>query len=660
MTKVPSTPPPGDKPVGSAPPPPPWWRAYLLPLGVLLTLLLLFRVPSTTPEKTELTYSDFISKVVDGEVDTAEIAVDGKTSGKLSDGTEYKTVIPTELAGEQTLKQIVDAGVDITADNKKTTSGDVIFSILLAFGPLALLVGLWIWMGKKAGSQMGGLMGIGRSTAKVFDSEKPKTRLDDVAGYDGVKREVMEIVDFLKDPGRYKRAGAMAPRGVLMTGPPGTGKTLLARAVAGEADVPFISVTGSSFVEMFVGVGAARVRDLFNEARKRAPAIIFIDEIDAIGQRRGANVAISNDEREQTLNQLLAEMDGFDSSEGIVVLAATNRPEILDPALVRPGRFDRQVVVPLPTQDDRAKILAVHCRGKKLADDVDLDVIARGTPGFSGADLANLVNEAAIRAARDRREVITAEDFDAARDRILLGRREGSNVLLPEEKRAVAYHESGHALVAAYSDNADPVHKVTILPAGQALGVTHQLPLHERHLYSEAYMYDLLAVQMGGRSAELVVFGEGSTGAANDLANATQMATRMVREFGLSPRIGPIGYPGGGPMYLQGGNEVTSKPYSDETQRAIDLEVKRILDEAESRAVNILKTHRDALDRLAERLLEEETVDGAVVYEVAGRPPPKGASQILGTAKPHPRPEPSTSAPAPAAPSGDGSTPGSD
>ena len=356
-------------------------------------------------------------------------------------------------------------------------------------------------------------MGVGRSRAKVFDAERPKTKFSDVAGYEGAKAEIAEVVDFLRRPERYRRAGANTPRGVLMIGPPGTGKTLIARAVAGEADVPFFSVAGSSFVEMFVGVGAARVRDLFAEARKRAPAIIFMDEIDAIGSRRaGTGVVVANDEREQTLNQLLSEMDGFDSASGIVVLAATNRPEVLDPALLRPGRFDRQITIPLPNLAERHAILAVHCRGKKLADDVDLNVVARGTPGFSGADLANLVNEAAINAVRGGREVLTANDFQDARDRILLGRREGSNVLLPEEKHAVAVHEAGHALVAALSEHADPVAKVTILPAGQALGVTEQLPLVERHLYGEDYLDDSLAVRLAGRAAELVVFRQGSTG----------------------------------------------------------------------------------------------------------------------------------------------------
>jgi cell division protease FtsH len=395
--------------------------------------------------------------------------------------------------------------------------------------------------------------------------------------------------------------------------------------VAGESAVPFFSVTGSSFVETFVGVGAARVRDLFSEARKRAPAIIFIDEIDAIGQRRsGGGAIVSNDEREQTLNQLLAEMDGFDVTQGIVVLGATNRPEILDPALLRPGRFDRQVTIPLPTLPERAAILAVHCRGKKLGPDVDLHVVARGTPGFSGADLANLANEAAIVAVRDNREVLTADDFSVARDRILLGRREGSNVLLPEEKHAVAIHESGHALVAALSEHADPVAKITILPAGQTLGVTEQLPLDERHLYGEDYLTDSLAVRLGGRAAELVEFGQGSTGAANDLASATDLATKMVREFGLSPALGPVGYPEGGSVFLGGGGSaMSSRPFAEATQAKVDSEVSRLLREAEETAVELIRSHRPELEQLVSLLLEQETVDGSAVYRIVGKPVPE-------------------------------------
>ena len=632
MTREQATPPPGDKPTGSAPPNPPWWHRWLLPAGLLLTYLLLFGLPQEGEDRTELTYTEFLERVDRGEVGNADIVSDGEVTGELDDGTEFTTTLPVTLAGEDLLQRLEDKGVQIEAREARPGFGETVLSLIFSLAPLLLLVGLWVYMGRRAGKQMGGFLGVGRSAAKIFDSERPTTTFADVAGYESAKREIMEIVDFLRHPDRYRAAGTAAPRGVLMAGPPGTGKTLLARAVAGEAEVPFLTVTGSSFVEMFVGVGAARARDLFAEARKRAPAIVFIDEIDAIGQQRGSGMVASNEEREQTLNQLLAEMDGFDPAEGIVVLAATNRPEILDPALLRPGRFDRQVVIPLPTQAERRDILAVHCRGKQLAPDVDLGVLARGTPGFSGADLANLVNEAAIRAARDNRTELTASDFDEARDRILLGRREGSNVLLPEEKHAVAAHEAGHALVAAYCDHADPVHKVTILPAGQALGVTHQLPLHERHLYSEQHLYDLLAVQLGGRAAEEIVFGQGSTGAANDLANATQMATRIVKEFGLSDEIGPVGYPSSAPMFLaKGGPDVGPRPYAEETQRAIDLEVARILRDARTRATAILTEHRDVLDELTDRLLRDETVDGETVYELARREYPQARPQVLAS-----------------------------
>jgi cell division protease FtsH len=461
-------------------------------------------------------------------------------------------------------------------------------------------------------------MGIGGSKAKVYDEQRPSTRFSDVAGYEGAKREVSEVVDFLKNPERYKSAGAIGPRGVLMVGPPGSGKTLMARAVAGEAEVPFFALTGSSFVEMFVGVGASRVRDLFQDARKRAPSIIFIDEIDAIGQKRGGSI-ISNDEREQTLNQLLAEMDGFDSSTGIVVMAATNRPEVLDPALLRPGRFDREVEIPLPNQAERAAILAVHTKGKHLGEDVDLDAVARATPGFSGADLANLINEAAIVAVRHDRNTITADDIDEARDRIILGRRDGSNALLPEEKHSVAVHETGHALVAVFSEHADPVSKITILPAGRALGVTEQLPLDERHLYPESYLHDSLSIRLGGFASEVLVLGEASTGASNDLAGATELAVHMVRDWGLSLRLGPIGYGDQSPAYL-GGAQLQSRPFSEGTQLAIDQEVSRLLSEAKERAHSLLEANRDVLEAVVAKLMDKETISGeelmAIVHQV--------------------------------------------
>jgi cell division protease FtsH len=558
-------------------------------------------------------------------VKSITLETSGAARGTLRNGNEYTTAIPTQ-AGQAFLNELRKDGVQMTAETTGVSFGSDVLSWLILLSPFILFGYIWWRMSKGAGGRLQGALGVGRSKAKVFDEERPNTTFADVAGYEGAKLEIREVVDFLQRPERYARAGAMAPRGVLMIGPPGTGKTLLARAVAGEASVPFFSVTGSSFVEMFVGVGAARVRDLFAEARKRAPAIIFVDEIDAIGQRRGGALVVANDEREQTLNQLLAEMDGFDPASGIVVLAATNRPEVLDPALLRPGRFDRQVVIPLPTLPERLAILRVHARGKELAPDTDLEVVARGTPGFSGADLANLINEAAIIAVRADRVVLSPADFDHARDRIILGQREGSNVLIPDEQHAVAVHEAGHALVAAYCENADPIAKVTILPAGQALGVTEQLPLVERHLYGEDYLYDTLAVLLGGRASELVVLGQGSTGASNDLAKATDLATKMVREFGLSASFGPVGYPSGGSVFLgEGGSVASSRPFSEQTQAALDAEVARMLREAEQRSIAILTEHRDAIDKLVALLVANETVDGSVVYEIAGRSEPASA-----------------------------------
>jgi len=596
----------------------------MLPLTLLLFMASWFLPWGSTSGQPSLTYSQFLADVTARTVKTVTVDVStGAATGTLADGSAFQTVIPLPLAGTGLMDKLDAAGVAVTAVTSAQPSAvSTLLSWLLLFGPMILIGWVAFRMSRNAGRGLQGVLGVGRSRTQIFDAERPTTKLADVAGYEGVKSEIAEVIEFLRSPERYRRAGATVPRGLLMVGPPGTGKTMLARAVAGEAAVPFLSVVGSSFVEMFVGVGAARVRDLFAEARKRAPAIIFMDEIDAIGQRRsGAGAIVSNDEREQTLNQLLAEMDGFDVAEGIVVLAATNRPDVLDPALLRPGRFDRQVTIPLPTLSERAAIIAVHCRDKHLAPSVDLTVVARGTPGFSGADLANLANEAAIHAVRDGREVLLPKDFDEARDRILLGRREGSNVLLPEEKHAVAVHEAGHAVVAALCAHADPVAKVTILPAGQTLGVTEQLPLVERHLYGEDYLQDTLAVRLGGRAAELVVLGQGSTGAANDLAGATELAIKMVREFGLSPALGPVGYPQGGSVFLGGGGApLSSRPFAEQTQAAVDGEVARLLREAEARATQLLTAHRDVLDRLVAVLLDQETVDGETVYQLFEMP----------------------------------------
>jgi cell division protease FtsH len=641
MSKQPTPPPPGDKPAPAAPPPPPAWRHWLWPVALVAALGLFLFLPRVGSPPVNLTYSTFLSDVNAHKVKT--FTLDNSTgstapaTGTLKNGTNYTTVIPLPFAGTPLATTLQNANVQIDAAAPGSGLGTTLLYWLVLLLPFIVVFWLIRRMSRAAGAgagPLGGIMGVGRARAKVFDAERPQTKFSDVAGYESAKQEVSEVVDFLKHPEHYRRLGAMAPRGVLMVGPPGTGKTLLARAVAGEAEVPFISVTGSSFVEMFVGVGAARVRDLFGEARKRAPCIIFVDEIDAIGQRRaGSGALVANDEREQTLNQLLAEMDGFDPTVGIVVLGATNRPEVLDPALLRPGRFDRRITIPLPNLAERAAILAVHVRGKRLAPDVDLDVVARATPGFSGADLANLVNEAAIFAVRAGRENIAMADFNDARDRILLGSRSDSNLLLPEEKHAVAVHESGHALVAALLPHADPVAKVTILPSGQALGVTEQLPLVERHLYGEDYLTESLAVRLGGRAAELVELGQGSSGASNDLASATELAIKMVREFGLSSKLGPIGYPDGGSVFLGGGGSgMSSRPYAEATQAVVDSEVSRLLREAEERAVSLIREHREDLERLADLLVEKETVDGEEVYRLLGRPSPENrpAGQAIG------------------------------
>ncbi|MFE1456716.1 ATP-dependent zinc metalloprotease FtsH [Streptomyces sp. NPDC058735] len=634
--------PPHEPPKPPAPSPRRSWTRWLLPVAALILLfVVLLRVPSSQ-QGTSLSYSDFVGKVGGGQVKTVDINDKGAVEGTLKDGTKFTTRIPTALDNSRLEQQLQSRNVEITAS--RSSGGSPWGTLLVLFLPLLLIVGLFVWSGRRAARTLGGgLSAIGRARAKIIETERPTTRFEDVAGYEGVKQEISEIVDFLRNPGRYAIAGAKGPRGVIMVGPPGTGKTLIARAVAGEAEVPFLSVTGSAFVEMFVGVGASRVRDLFDEARKRAPSIIFIDEIDAVGSRRGGGARLGgNDEREQTLNQLLAEMDGFDQSSGIVVLAATNRPETLDPALLRPGRFDRHVTVPLPNQAERAAILGVHARGKTLAPDVDWDAVARATPGFSGADLANLVNEAAINAVRAGGPVIDAKDLDDARDRLLLGRRESTNALLPEERHSVAVHESGHALVAALCEHADPVAKVTILPSGPALGATEQLPEAERHLYSESYLTDLLAVRLGGRAAELVVLGEGSTGAADDLAGATQIAARMIREFGLSPALGPVGYGSGAPRHLgdESTEETLHRPYSEQTQRIVDEETARLVRQAEKRAVALLREHRKALDALAGLLTTRETVDGSVVLDVLRRqgPRPDGRRPAAATAATPPQP----------------------
>jgi cell division protease FtsH len=586
------------------------WVPWVV-LGLIAAAFLVSSLANSGGSKNDLSYTQFVKAVTTGEVKSVEFnkstgAIDGKYKGTVNGNTEFTSSGPKDNLPGSTRSALADQNVNLKyVDSSSSLFTDILLWVL----PLALIFGLFIWFSRRAQGQMGAVMNIGRSRAKVYNTEKPKTTFGDVAGYNSVKQEIDEVVDFLKNPGKFKEIGARIPKGVLLVGPPGTGKTLIARAVAGEAGVPFVSVTGSDFMEMFVGVGAARVRDLFQTARKQAPAIIFVDEIDSIGRKRGAGLGGGHDEREQTLNQMLAEMDGFEATEGIVMMAATNRPDVLDPALLRPGRFDRQIMVPLPTQDERIAILKVHFRDKKIAPDVDIDVIARGTPGMSGADLANLVNEAALFAVRRGQNVVHAEDFEAARDRVLMGLKRDSMALTEEEKEVVAYHEGGHAVLAYVLEHADPVHKVTILPTGMALGVTQQLPLEERHIYKKEYITDSLVVRLGGRIAEELVYGHLSTGAQNDLVGCTELARKMVREWGMSERIGPMAWGSQGAVFL-GEDLVHTRDYSDETARVIDEEVEKILRDEENRARRVLDEHRAGLEAVARNLLERETLDG--------------------------------------------------
>jgi cell division protease FtsH len=590
----------------------PRWTIFVLVAVVLGAIGLQFLASSSSSN--QIAYGEFISKLQNNEVkdaatNNADATFDntnGHISGTLTDGSSFSTTGPLQPPdADQQL--MTEKGVDFS-----TPTSSVLGTLLPLLLPVALLIGFFVWMQRRAQGQMGGIMSIGRSKAKTYSSEKPATTFADVAGYAGVKQDVTEVIDFLKHPEKFGEIGARIPKGVLLVGPPGTGKTLIARAVAGEAGVPFLSVTGSDFMEMFVGVGASRVRDLFQTARKMGRAIIFVDEIDSIGRKRGAGLGGGHDEREQTLNQMLAEMDGFEVTTGIVMIAATNRPDILDPALLRPGRFDRQVVVPLPELDDRRQILEVHVRHKRMAPDVDLDLVARGTPSMSGADLSNLVNEAALFAVREGSSEVHKRHFEDARDRVLMGQRRESMALSDLEKEAIAYHEAGHAVCAAVLPTADPLHKVTIIPSGMALGVTMQLPIEERHIYRQDYIEDSLVVRMGGRIAEELVFGVVSTGANNDLVGATELARKMVREWGMSTRVGPMAWGSQGQVFL-GEDLMHTRDYSDDTARVIDEEVERILREAQERCRTALTENRHGLDLVARGLLEHETIEGTEV-----------------------------------------------
>ena len=597
----------GASPTGKDKPSMPRWAVWAL-IAVAAALVIGPRfIPTTTA--TKFTYTEFLEAVSNGQVTSVKINnLSNTISGELTSGDTFTTTGAVTLsdADEQLLKS---RNVDY---DYSTPQGNFFTSLIPILLPFLLIMGFFIWMQRRAMGQAGSIMSIGRSRAKNFNADKPVTTFADVAGYEGVKQEIKEVVDFLRTPERFKEIGARVPKGILLVGPPGTGKTLFARAVAGEAGVGFLSVTGSDFMEMFVGVGASRVRDLFQQAAKMGRAIIFVDEIDSIGRKRGAGLGGGHDEREQTLNQMLAEMDGFEATEGIVVLAATNRPDILDAALLRPGRFDRQIIVPLPESDERLAILKVHSIGKRMGQDVDLDTMAKATPGMSGADLANLVNEAALFAVRRGSTHIERIDFENARDRVVLGASRESLVLNAEEKRATAYHEGGHAVLATVLPHSDPLHKVTILPRGMALGVTWTLPA-ERHTYSREFFEDVICKAMGGRVAEMMVFGSLNSGAANDLEQATGIARRMVREWGMSDAVGPMAWSGQQQVFLGEDLMTSGREYSDETARKIDEEIGRILLEQEKRARVVLEKHRKGLDLVAQSLLDNETIDGAMV-----------------------------------------------
>src|SRR4051794_36242631 len=598
----------GRRPLGSG------WPRWVIPV-LFAVLMLSFALPRVWPtsNSAKQPFSAFWSKVEAGEVKS--VTVNNQTNnitGELDNGEKFTTTAPNNFPNDAQSAELQSQGVEFEA---RTPQSSWIGSLIPLLLPILLIIGFFVWMQRRAAGQMGNVMSIGRSRAKAYTTDKPSTTFSDIAGYEGVKQEITEVVDFLRMPERFREIGARVPKGILLVGPPGTGKTLLARAVAGEAGVGFLSVTGSDFMEMFVGVGASRVRDLFQQARRMGRAIIFIDEIDSIGRKRGAGLGGGHDEREQTLNQMLSEMDGFETSEGIVIMAATNRPDILDPALLRPGRFDRQIVVPLPEFEERLAILEVHSRDKRMGPDVDLETMARATPGMAGADLANLVNEAALIAVRRSSKQIERIDFENARDRVVLGAQRESLILNAEERKATAFHEGGHALLATVLPHGDPLHKVTILPRGMALGVTWSLP-QERHTYSKEYFEDTICKAMGGRVAEKIVFGHLNSGAANDLEQATSIARRMVREWGMSDAIGPMAWHSQQQVFLGEDLMSSGREYSDETAKLLDAEIARILHAQEQRAFDVLTKHRRGLDMIAEELLEHETIDGPRVAEL--------------------------------------------
>ncbi|MFC0590292.1 ATP-dependent zinc metalloprotease FtsH [Novosphingobium aquiterrae] len=593
----------------------PWVKNLLIWGGVFLVLLSVVSLFNSRTEVAaqQLPYSDFRTKVAEGSVTSVEVG-ENKITGKLKTGETFSTVaVPNDASLQQLLQ---DKGVKY--EGKAPEQGNILFALLFNILPFVLLIALAFFamrqLQKGGGS---GAMGFGKSKAKMLTEKQGRVTFADVAGIDEAREELEEIVDFLKDPHRFSKLGGQIPKGALLVGSPGTGKTLLARAIAGEAGVPFFTISGSDFVEMFVGVGASRVRDMFEQAKKNAPCIVFIDEIDAVGRHRGHGLGNSNDEREQTLNQLLVEMDGFEANEGIIIIAATNRPDVLDPALLRPGRFDRQVVVPLPDIEGREKILEVHMKKVPLAPDVEARTIARGTPGFSGADLANLVNEAALLAARRNKRLVARQEFEDAKDKVMMGAERRSMVMTDEEKKMTAYHEAGHALVSVFEPASDPIHKATIIPRGGALGMVVRLPERDRYSYHRDQMHAQLAVAMGGRVAEEIIFGHDkvSSGASSDIQQATSLARNMVTRWGMSDKLGPLQYEEQSEGYLGYGSSQRTMQ-SAETNKLIDAEIKALVEGGHKRAQDILKGNAEKLHQLAQALLEYETLTGDEIDEL--------------------------------------------
>jgi cell division protease FtsH len=588
----------------------PFYKNIALWLFITLVMIFLFNYFNTTEHargKSAINYSRFLDLVKTEKV--TKVTLQGEEiSGELTDGKAFKTYSP---ADPDLVKLLQSKKVEITA--KPRDDSPWYTTLLVSWLPMIVLVGIWIFFMRQMQAGGGKAMSFGKSRARLMTENTVKVTFNDVAGIEEAKEEVAEIIDFLKDPKKFTRLGGRIPKGVLLVGAPGSGKTLLARAIAGEAAVPFFSISGSDFVEMFVGVGAARVRDLFIQGKKSAPCIIFIDEIDAVGRHRGAGLGGGHDEREQTLNQLLVEMDGFEANEGVILIAATNRPDVLDPALLRPGRFDRQVVVPIPDLRGREAILKVHSRRTPVADSVDLSILARSTPGFSGADLENLVNEAALFAAREGKEAVSMEDFERAKDKVLMGSERKSLIMSDRERTNTAYHEAGHTMVAKLIPGTDPIHKVTIIPRGRALGLTQQLPLDERHTYPKEYLMDTLTVLLGGRAAEDLIFQHFTTGAGNDLERATDLARKMVCNWGMSDELGPVTFGKREEHIFLGREFAQSKDYSEETARLIDGAIKNLVLSASRRASGLLAANRDQLHALAQALLEKETLDAAEI-----------------------------------------------